>query len=125
MDVSPDGQFLLGSLVWGDAAGIYQISLRDKKRILLLPGVETQPTRFAPDGKSFVYAEFSQRGVALYRQAWRDGELRGKPELALKLPFAFQLFYGGNALDFSRDLSEIVYARGSSQADLYLLNDAR
>jgi len=125
MDVSSDGQFLLGSLVWGDAAGIYQISLRDKKRILLLPGVETQPTRFAPDGKSFVYAEFSQRGVALYRQAWRDGELRGKPELALKLPFAFQLFYGGNALDFSRDLSEIVYARGSSQADLYLLNGAR
>jgi serine/threonine protein kinase len=125
MDVSPDGQYLLGSLVWGDAAGIYEISLRDKKRMLLLPGVETQPTRFASDGMSFVYAEFSQRGVALYRQAWRNGELRGKPKLALKLPFAFQLFYGGNALDFSRDLSEIVYARGSSQADLYLLNGTR
>jgi hypothetical protein len=87
--------------------------------------VETQPTRFAPDGKSFLYADFSRAGVTLYRQAWRDGKLIGKPKAALRLPFGFNLFYGGNALDFSRDLSEIVYGRSTGQADLYLLSGAR
>jgi hypothetical protein len=46
----------------------------------------------------------------------------GKPEIALRLPFAFPLFYNGNAFDFSRDLSTIVYARPGGQADLYLLS---
>jgi Tol biopolymer transport system component/predicted Ser/Thr protein kinase len=124
-DASTDGRYLLGSLVWGDGTGIYQISLGDKKLLPLLRGVETQPTRFAPDGKSFLYAVFSRAGVTLYRQAWRDGKLIGKPEAALKLPVPFKLFYGGNALDFTRDLSEIVYGRTSGQADLYLLRGAQ
>jgi len=46
----------------------------------------------------------------------------GKPQVALRLPFAFPLFYKGNGLDFSRDLSTIVYARPGGQADLYLLS---
>ncbi len=125
MDASPGGQYLLGSLVWGNEVGISEISIIDKKRIPLLPGVETQPTRFAPDGKSFLYAVFSRGGVTLYRQAWRDGKLVGKPQVALKVPIGFELFYGGNALDFTRDLSVIVYARASSHADLYLLSGAR
>ncbi len=125
MDASPGGQYLLGSLVWGNEVGISEISIIDKKRIPLLPGVETQPTRFAPDGKSFLYAVFSRGGVTLYRQAWRDGKLVGKPQVALKAPIGFELFYGGNALDFTRDLSVIVYARASSHADLYLLSGAR
>lgn len=125
MDASADGQYLLGSLLWGDGTGVYQISLSDKKLVLLLPGVKTQPTRFAPDGKSFLYAEFSRAGVTLYRQAWRDGNLIGKPEPALRLPFAFNLLYAGNAFDFARDLSEIAYGRGSGQADLYLLSGAQ
>lgn len=124
MDASPDGQYLLGSLVWGNEVGISEISIIDKKRIPLLPGVETQPTRFAPDGKSFLYAVFSRGGVTLYRQGWRDGKLVGKPQAALKVPVGFELFYGGNALDFTRDLSAIVYARASSHADLYLLSGA-
>jgi hypothetical protein len=90
-----------------------------------LPGVKTQPTRFAPDGKSFLYAEFSRAGVTLYRQAWHDGNPVGKPETALKLPFAFSLFYAGNAFDFAPDLSEIAYGRSSDQADLYLLSGAQ
>jgi len=41
----------------------------------------------------------------------------------LKVPFAFPLNYGsGNAYDFSRDLSTIVYARPGGHADLYFLN---
>jgi serine/threonine protein kinase/Tol biopolymer transport system component len=125
MDASPGGQYLLGSLVWGNDVGISEISVIDKKWIPLLPGVETQPTRFAADGKSFLYAVFSRGGVTLYRQAWRDGRLVGKPQAALKIPVGFELFYGGNALDFTRDLSVIVYARASSHADLYLLSGAR
>ncbi len=125
MDASVDGQYLLGSLLWGEGAGIYQISLRDKKLIPLLPGVATQPTRFAKDNKSFLYAEFSHAGVTLYRQAWHDGKLIGKPKTALRLPFGFNMDYGGNAFDFARDLSEVVYGRDVGQAELYLLSAAR
>ena len=86
MGASPGGQYLLGSLVWGNEVGISEISIIDKKRIPLLPGVETQPTRFAPDGKSFLYAVFSRGGVTLYRQAWRDGKLVDKPRPPSKFP---------------------------------------
>jgi hypothetical protein len=41
--------------------------------------------------------------------------------VAVKLPFAFPLLAGGNAYDFSSDLSTVVYARPAGQADLYLL----
>jgi hypothetical protein len=41
----------------------------------------------------------------------------------VKTPFTFPLTYGtGNAYDFSRDLSTIVYARPGGHADLYLLS---
>jgi hypothetical protein len=62
--------------------------------------------------------------VTFYRQGWGDGKLVGKPEVALKLPFAFPLAIAGNGCDFSRDLSTIVYSRLSEQADLYLLSPA-
>ena len=125
MDASIDGQYLLGSLLWGEGAGIYQISLRDKTLVPLLPGVATQPTRFAPDNQSFLYAEFSHAGVTLYRQAWHNGKLIDKPKAALRLPFGFNMDFEGNAFDFARDLSEVVYGRGVGQAELYLLSGAR
>jgi hypothetical protein len=59
-----------------------------------------------------------------YRQGWRDGQLIGRPEIALKLPFSFHQTYQGTAYDFSRDLSTMVYARPSGQADLYFLSYA-
>jgi sugar lactone lactonase YvrE len=124
-DASADGQYLLGTLLWGDGAGIYQISLRDKKLVPLLPGVATLPIRFAPDGKSFLYADFSRAGVTLYRQAWRNGKLIGQPKTALRLPFGFNVLNGGNAFDFARDLSEVVHGRGVGQADVYLLSGER
>jgi hypothetical protein len=41
----------------------------------------------------------------------------------LKVPFAFPSDYrNGNAYDFSRDLSTIVYARPGGHPDLYLLS---
>jgi hypothetical protein len=36
----------------------------------------------------------------------REGKLNGAPEIALKVPFALASIYaGGNACDFSKDLS--------------------
>jgi serine/threonine protein kinase/DNA-binding winged helix-turn-helix (wHTH) protein/Tol biopolymer transport system component len=123
-DVSPTGDYLLGVILGGKETGIYEMSIPDRQMVPLLPGVETEVVRFASDGKSFLYAVTSRSDVTFYRQAWREGQLIGKPEIALKLPFAFHQGYSGNAYDFSRDLSTIVYARPGGQADLYFLSYA-
>jgi serine/threonine protein kinase/Tol biopolymer transport system component len=122
LDAAPGGKYLIGTVWSGEEAGIYEISIADRKCIPLLPGVETFYVRFARDGKSFLYAVAALGEVTFYRQAWRDGKVIGKPEVALKLPFAFPFVYRGNAYDLSRDLSTIVYARPGGQADLYLLS---
>jgi len=124
LDAAADGKYLLGSVPSGDAVGIYEISIADRKCIPLLPGVETFLVRFARGSRSLLYAVATRGEVTFYRQAWRDGKLIGKPEVALKLPFAFPLEYQGNAYDIARDLSTIVYARRGGQADLYLLSPA-
>jgi len=64
----------------------------------------------------------SRGQVMIYRQPWREGKLVGPPQVALKVPFVFPLYYNGNAYDFSRDLSTIVYARPGGHADLYFLS---
>ena len=122
-DADPGGKYLLGSVLFGEKIGIYEVSISEKKCIPLLPGVITFGATFAPDGKSFLYAVASRGEVTIYRQPWGDGKLIGAPKVALKVPFAFPLrYYSGNAYDFSRDLSTIVYARPGGQADLYLLS---
>jgi Tol biopolymer transport system component/predicted Ser/Thr protein kinase len=121
-DAEPGGRYLLGPQLFGERTGIYEVSISDRKCIPLLPGVVTFTATFARDGKSFLYAVASRGEVTIYRQPWRDGKLIGAPEVALKVPFAFPLQYAtGNAYDFSRDLSTIVYARPGGHADLYLL----
>ncbi|MGC2852371.1 MAG: hypothetical protein WB556_20475, partial [Candidatus Acidiferrum sp.] len=117
----PGGQYLIGAVWKGEKTGIYEVSISDRKCSLLVPGVSTFITPFAPDGKSFLYAVASRGEVAIYRQPWKDGKTIGAPQVALKVPFAFPLENGGNAYDFSRDLSTIVYARPGGHADLYLL----
>jgi serine/threonine protein kinase/Tol biopolymer transport system component len=122
-DVDPSGQYLLGVVARGEKTGIYEVSTSDRKCIPLLPDVATETAVFALDGKSFLYAVASRGEVTIYRQPWRDGETIGAPQVALKVPFAFPLDYAnGNAYDFSRDLSTIVYARPGGHADLYLLS---
>jgi hypothetical protein len=129
-DADPGGQYLLGKVGSGDKAGISEVSISDRKCIPLLPGVATSGVFFAHDGKSFLYAVASRGEVTIFRQPWRDGKTIGVPQVALKVPFAFPMNYSGkaydfssgNAYDFSRDLSTIVYARPSGQADLYLLS---
>jgi hypothetical protein len=121
-DVAPNGEYLLNLAPAGEKTGIYEFSIADRRCTLLLPGVVTFGARFAPDGKSFSYAVQSEGRVTIYRQAWSDGALVGKPQIALKLPFSFPLQYGGNAYDFSPDLSTVAYARPGGHADLYLLS---
>jgi Tol biopolymer transport system component len=121
-DSSPDGQHLLGFLSEGEDFGIFEISLKDKHVHPLAPGVETYETKYSPDGKSVLYPVSSQNQVTFYRQAVRGDDPVGNPQIVLKLPFTFPIFYSGNAYDFSSDLSTIVYARPSGQYDFYLLN---
>jgi len=121
-DISQDGKHLLGTNFLGQRVGVTEFSLPEKKCTQLLSGVTTFNAYFAPDGKSFLYAVASRGEVAIHRQPWRDGKLAGPDQVALKVPFAFSLSYGGNGYDFSRDLSTIIYARPGGQADLYLLS---
>jgi serine/threonine protein kinase/Tol biopolymer transport system component len=121
--IAPGGKYLL-TLQGGTEKeiGIYQLSLADKKCSLLVPGAVTFGVVNGKDGKSFLYAIPSQQDVTIYRQGWDDGKLIGKPQVALKLPFAFPLVSGGNAYDFSSDLSTVIYARAGGHADIYLLS---
>ena len=123
-DVDSTGRYLLWVLTTGKNAGIYEISVSDRRCISLIPGVTTYNARFARDGRSFVYAAATRGEVAIYRQGWSEGKLVGAPRVALKVPFSFPLIQDiGNAYDFSLDLSTIVYARPSGHADLYLLSN--
>ncbi len=120
--LTPAGSSCLAPLLQGEKTGIFEVSTSDRKCIPLLPGVVTESAVFSPDGKSFLYAVVARGEATIYRQPWRDGKTIGAPQVALKVPFAFPLTYNGNAYDFSRDLSTIVYARPGGHADLYLLS---
>jgi len=121
-DADPSGRYLLGIVTRGEKTGIYEVSISDRKCVSLVPGAVTFGAIFGSDGKSFLYAVASRGEVTIYRQPWRDGRTLGAPQVALKVPFVFPMAYAGNAYDFPRDLSTIVYARPSGQADLYLLS---
>ena len=124
-DIDARGRYLLSVVLFGEKSGIYEVSVTDRKCIPLVPGAATHGVILARDGKSFLYAVASRSEVTIFRQLWSDGKLIGVPQVALKVPFAFPLLHagaGGNAYDFSRDLSTIVYARPSGHADLYLLS---
>jgi serine/threonine protein kinase/Tol biopolymer transport system component len=120
-NVSPGGKYLL-TLRGGQNPGIYQLSVADGKCTPLMNGVVTFGVVVAKDGKAFTYAVPSQHDVTIYRQGWQDGKLIGQPQVALTLPFAFPLLSGGNAYDYSSDLTTVVYARPGGHADLYLLS---
>jgi hypothetical protein len=123
-DVDPSGRYLLGNVLQGERIGIYEVSVSDKRCFPLLPGIPTFAATFARDGKSFMYAVSSGGDVKIYRQPWKKGKTVGTPQVALKVPFVFPLAYqgNGNAYDFSKDLSTIVYARPGGHADLYFLS---
>jgi hypothetical protein len=121
-DSSPDGRYLLTSLNQGtQSAGVSEFSLADRKCISLVPELNTLVVHFSADGKSILYFTPGRGESAIYRRPWHDGKLTGPAVPAVKLPFSFRVDYAGNAYDFSKDLSTVIYARPSGQADLYLL----
>jgi hypothetical protein len=121
-DVSPDEKYLIGAVWAGEKRGIYEFSTWDNKCSVLLPGVATFGATFTRDGKAFQFATPSRREVKIYRQPWNNGKLTGPQQVVLTVPFAFPLSSGGNAYDFTSDLTTVVYARPSGHADLYLLS---
>jgi serine/threonine protein kinase len=123
-DVSPDGRYLFTEVNQGGAerVGIHQLSVAEKTCTNLIPGVATFVVHISPDGKSLLYPAVSHGETTLLRQPWKDGKLAGPAQVVFKLPFAFRQDYGGNAYDFSPDLSTLIYARPSGQANLFLLS---
>jgi Tol biopolymer transport system component len=117
-DSSPDGKFLLSSGIAGAGVGLGQISVADRKCVVLGSDMKPAMTHFSSDGKSILYLLSSRGETTIYRQPWQNGQLSGAAQAAIKLPFAFRQLYSGNAYDFSKDLSTIIYARPGGQADL-------
>jgi Tol biopolymer transport system component/predicted Ser/Thr protein kinase len=122
-DISPDGRFLLttGFSTEEEKQAIYELLTVEKNCKVLKPGLSVFVAHYSLDGKSFAYPVASRGEMTIYRQPWKDGKATGQAQAAVKLPFAFGQDYGGNAYDFSKDLSTIVYVRPGGQADLYLL----
>ncbi len=120
-DQDSSGSYLLAVRPYGARSGLYQVSLADKTCNPILPGVNTLGGIFSPDGKSILYAVPSAEGSQVLRQAWLNGNLIGKPKIVMTLPFTFPINHGGNAYDFSRDLSKIVYVRPTGHSDVYAL----
>ena len=121
-DTSPDGKYLLSSLnAASQSIGISQYSIDEHKCTSLVPDLSSLIVRFSSDGKSILYLAASHGETTIYRLPWHDGKVGGAAEPAVKLPFAFRQGFSGNAYDFSKDLSTVIYARPSGQADLYYL----
>jgi len=120
MDSSADGKYLLATPFFGP--DILELPTSDKKCTTLVSGVTTFLPRFSQDQKYVLYTTSSRGEVTLFRVPWSSGKLTGRPQVVLKLPFAFAQRFQGNAYDIARDLSKIVYVRPGGQFDIYLLS---
>jgi serine/threonine protein kinase len=121
-DVTPDGRYLLSGFSPGNGKGVYNFSIPENKCLPLQPSLPTIIVHFSADTKYFLYLRPSRGESIVYRQPWHEGKLTGPPQVALHLPFAFRPGYSGNAYDFTKDLSTIVYSRPNGQADLYFIS---
>lgn len=79
--------------------------MKDQKRIPI--STATYFVHFSDDDKSNLYPIAGRGEILFYRQRWNDGKLIGKPEITLKVPFAFPLYRLGNTFDFTRDLPQL------------------
>ncbi len=121
LDVSPDGNYIIGPILWGDHPGMYQYSLRDKKCTPLKPNLPSYFAEYGRDGKSFLFESTKGGQTTIYRQPWQNGEAKGEPKPALVFPFVVREDFSGNAAAVAPDLSGIVYARPNGHDDLYFL----
>lgn len=120
-DYDPGGKYLFGARWVGEGAGLYAVSLSDRRCLSLKPGVETLFVRAGRDGKSILYLVPGRSEMIVYRHPFRDGKLIGEAEVAARLPFTFPLEDYGTAYDFSRDLSHLVYSEIHGQSNIYRL----
>ncbi len=123
LDVSQDGNYVIGPVLWGTNPGLYQYSLRDKKCTVLKPGLASYFVLYARDGKSFLFENTIHGQTSIFRQPWRNGEASGEPQRVLTFPFAVREDFAGNAANISEDLSVMIYARPSGHEDLYFLSN--
>ena len=121
MDASPDGQYLLMPMMYGDTLASSSYSPPTRNAIPLVPNVTTFLPRFSQRRKVLLYTVSARGEVIVYRLPWRDGKAAGPAHQVLKLPFAFPQRAEGNTYDVARDLSKIVYVRPGGQFDLYFL----
>ena len=121
LGVSPDGNYIIGPILWGDHPGIYQYSLRDKKCTPLKPNLPSYFAEYGRDGKSFLFESTKGGQTTIYRQPWQNGEATGEPKPALVFPFVVREDFTGNAAAIAPDLSAIVYARPNGHDDLYFM----
>ena len=119
--VSPDGNYILGPVLWGDHPGMYQYSLRDKKCTALKPNLPSYFAEYGRDGKSFLFESTKGGQTTIYRQPWQNGEAKGEPKPALVFPFVVREDFAGNAAAIAPDLSGIVYVRPNGHDDLYFM----
>ncbi len=123
LDVSPDGNYVAGPVLWGSNPGLYQYSLRDKKCSALKPGLASYFALYGRDGKSFLFENTIHGQTSVFRQPLRNGEAVGDPQRVLTFPFAVREDFAGNASAISEDLSVMVYARPNGHEDLYFLSN--
>ncbi len=121
-DTTSDGKYLAAFGSSGAETGLYEISTSDYKCTKLSPDVVTFGALFAADQKSMLYAMSARDSMTIYRQPWHDGKITGPAQVAFTVPFGFSIYANGNAYDFARDISTIVYARPGGQQDLFLLS---
>ncbi len=123
LDLSQDGNYVVGPVLWGSSPGLYQYSLRDKKCTVLKPGLASYFALYARDGKSFLFENTIHGQTSVFRQPLHNGEAAGEPQRVLTFPFAVREDFAGNASNISEDLSVMVYARPNGHEDLYLLSN--
>ncbi len=120
-DISHDGNYVIGPVLWGSNPGLFQYSLVDKKCTVLEPGLASYFALYAPDGKSFLFQQTIHGQTGIFRQPWHNGTMSGEPQRVLTFPFAVREDFAGNASSVAENLSVMVYARPSGQEDLYFL----
>lgn len=125
-DISSDGKYLVSGGANQSAPGkgniLYLISVANSSCTPIASVPPIFLSHLSPDNKSILYAAASHGDMVIFRQPLEGGQTGKTAQPVMKLPFAFRQGYAGNAYDFSKDLSTIVYARPSGHADLYYLS---
>jgi serine/threonine protein kinase/Tol biopolymer transport system component len=125
-DISNDGKYLLAGSANQAAPGkgnvLYRLSTGDGSCSPIASVPPIFISHFSADDKYVLYVAASKGDMVIFRLAFAGGKPGSTAQPVMKLPFRFQQGYGGNAYDFSKDLSTFIYARPSGHADLFYLS---